>query len=228
MTVETTQQTQQTQQTGQTKQSKPPQTRRTSPLEGYAARLAELPQGVTIKEVPFLTQLDVRVDPAAPEAAQAARVLGVALPTTANTAVSGADGVEVLWLGPDEWLVVAPPDQTALEPALRDVLGSAGAVVDVSAHRTTIAVSGTLTRDVLARGCSLDLDPRVSPAGTCVQTLLALAGVILVVRETSRGTAPARDEAIEVHLLVRSSFARYLADWLVDACREYEGDSSWQ
>ena len=199
-------------------------TGRTSPLDGCAARLAELPQGVSIKEVPFLTQLVVRVDPAAPEAAEAARVLGVALPTTANTAVRGADGVEVLWLGPDEWLVVAPPDQAALEPALREALGSAGAVVDVSAHRTTIAVSGPLTRDVLARGCSLDLDPRVSPAGTCVQTLLALAGVILVVRETDQ----AGDGAPEVQLLVRSSFARYLADWLVDACREYEGDSSWQ
>lgn len=225
MTVETTQQTEQSKQTGQTELTKQAElTRRTSPLEGYAARLAELPQGVTIKELPFLTQLDVRVDPAAPEAAQAARVLGVALPTTANTAVSGADGVEVLWLGPDEWLVVAPPDQTALEPALRDALGSAGAVVDVSAHRTTIAVSGTLTRDVLARGCSLDLDPRVSPAGTCVQTLLALAGVILVVRDSGA----TREKANEVHLLVRSSFARYLADWLVDACHEYEGDSSWQ
>lgn len=200
------------------------QTGRTSPLEGYAGRLAELPQGVSIREVPFLTQLDVRVDPAAPEAAEAARVLGVALPTTANTVVHGADGVEVLWLGPDEWLVVAPPDQAALEPALRETLGSAGAVVDVSAHRTTIALSGPLTRDVLARGCSLDLDPRVSPSGTCVQTLLALAGVILVVRDD--GSAP--EGAGEVRLLVRSSFARYLADWFVDACREYEGDASWQ
>ena len=198
-------------------------TGRTSPLEGYAGRLAELPQGVTIREIPFLTQLDVRVDPAAPEAAEAARVLGVALPTTANTAVSGADGVEVLWLGPDEWLVVAPPEQAALEPALREALGAAGAVVDVSAHRTTIALSGPLTRDVLARGCSLDLDPRVSPAGTCVQTLLALAGVILVVRDDLT-----QEGAGEVRLLVRSSFARYLADWLLDACREYEGDSSWQ
>lgn len=207
--------------TTQSQQSKP--TGRTSPLEGYAGRLAELPQGVTIRELPFLTQLDVRVDPAAPEATEAARVLGVALPTTANTAVSGADGVEVLWLGPDEWLVVAPPDQAALEPALREALGSAGAVVDVSAHRTTITVSGPLTRDVLARGCSLDLDPRISPAGTCVQTLLALAGVILVVRE-----GLTQDGAGEVHLLVRSSFARYLADWLLDACREYEGDTSWQ
>ncbi|MFC8502145.1 sarcosine oxidase subunit gamma [Pedococcus sp. NPDC057267] len=207
--------------TTQSQKSKP--IGRTSPLQGYAGRLAELPQGVTVREVPFLTQLDVRVDPAGPEAAEAARVLGVALPTTANTAVSGADGVEVLWLGPDEWLVVAPPDQAALEPALREALGSAGVVVDVSAHRTTIAVSGPLTRDVLARGCSLDLDPRVSPAGTCVQTLLALTGVVLVVRDDVT-----RDGGGEVRLLVRSSFARYLADWLLDACREYEDDSSWQ
>ena len=203
---------------------------RTSPLAGYAGRLAELPQGVTIRELPFLTQLDVRVDPTAPEADEVARVLGAALPTTANTAVRGADGVEVLWLGPDEWLVVAPPDQAALEPALREALGSAGAVVDVSAHRTTVAVTGPLAREVLARGCSLDLDPRVSPAGTCVQTLLALTGVVLVVRGGAGGedADAGEDTGVEVHLLVRSSFARYLADWLIDACHEYEGDSSWQ
>jgi sarcosine oxidase subunit gamma len=194
-------------------------TGRTSPLESYAARLASLPAGVTVREVPFLTQLDVRVDPASPAGARVARVLGVDLPTAPCTAVRGADGVEVLWLGPDEWLVVAPPDQPGLEPALADALGGAGAVVDVSAHRTTLAVTGPRTRDLLAHGCAIDLDPRVSPNGTCVQTLLALAGVVLVVRD---------DTATDVRLLVRSSFARYLADWLLDACQEYRDDPSWQ
>ena len=192
---------------------------RVSPLAGHTARLAELPQGVTVREVPFLTQLDVRVDPSAPEAGALARVLGVDLPTRPCTAVTGADGVRVLWLGPDEWLVVAPPDRNALEPALAEAFGSSGAVVDVSAHRTTIAISGPRTRDLLAHGCAIDLDPRISPAGTCVQTRLALANVILVVLD---------DATTDVRLLVRSSFARYLADWLVDAGLEYRDVPSWR
>ena len=64
---------------------------------------------------------------------------------------------------------------------------------------------------MLARGCAVDLDPRVAPAGTCVQTLLARAGVTIVVRDERAG---------EFLLLVRASFAAYLAAWLVDACTE--------
>lgn len=192
---------------------------RTSPLGAYAARLATLPQGVTVREVPFLTQLDLRVQPGGAAATAVARVLGVQLPTAPCTSVLGVDGVEVLWLGPDEWLVVGPAGQNTLEGDLRDAVAQHGAVVDVSAQRTTVALSGPRVRDLLAHGCAVDLDPRVSPKGTCVQTLLALAGVVLVVRDES---------ASDIRLLVRSSFARYLADWLIDACLEYQDDPSWQ
>ncbi len=192
---------------------------RISPLGGYAAQLASLPAGIQVREVPFLTQLDLRVDSATPEAAAAARVLGRDLPTEPCTAVETVEGLHVLWLGPDEWLVVAPPDQAQLEAALAEAVGPAGAVVDVSAHRTTVSVSGRRARDLLAHGCAIDLDPRVSPKGTCVQTLLALAGVTIVVRD---------DQGTDFTLLVRSSFARYLAEWIIDACVEYRDDPSWR
>lgn len=194
-------------------------TTRTSPLGPYAARLAELPAAVRIGEVAFLTQLDLRVEPGSDAAAAASRVLGVKLPTTACTAVTGAEGTEVLWLGPDEWLVLGQPGHCGLEADLREAIDGSGAVVDVSAQRTAVALSGPQARDLLAHGCAIDLDPRVSPRGTCVQTLLALAGVILVVRD---------DAASDFLVLVRSSFARYLADWLVDACQEYRDEPSWQ
>ena len=91
-------------------------------------------------------------------------------------------------------------------------------MVEVSAQRTTLSLSGPRARDLLAHGCSADLHPRVAPQGTCLQTLLALAGVVLVVRD---------DSATDFWVLVRSSFARYLADWIVDACTEYHEDPSW-
>ena len=124
----------------------------------------------------------------------------------------------VLWLGPDEWLVVAPPGAPEeLEKSLRLALGTeAGAVVDLSAHRTTVELAGDRAREVLAKGCSLDLHPSVFREGSCAQTLLAQAPVLLL----SRG-----DDA-SYWLLVRASFATYLADWLLDASSEYaEGDS---
>ena len=83
----------------------------------------------------------------------------------------------------------------------------------MSAARTTIAVGGPAARGVLAHGCALDLDPRaygVDAPTQCAQTMLARAQVVLVAGGGS-----------EVEVLVRSSFAIYLADWLLDACLEW-------
>jgi sarcosine oxidase subunit gamma len=182
-----------------------------SPLDGWSETLARLPSTVRLDERPFLVQLDVRVGADDAVQANVAQVLGGPLPTTPATATR-AGGHELLWLGPDEWLVLAEPGETALEPALRAAIGSgAGAVTDVSAQRTVLTLAGAAAAQVLARGCSIDLHPWRAPRGTCVQTLLARTGVIIVV---------GNDNATSFELLVRSSFAEYLAAWLVDACTE--------
>ncbi len=188
---------------------------RRSPLGHLTAELAATPPGVRIAELPFLTQFNLRVDPAGPAARPLKDVLGAALPTAPNTAV-GAGELTVLWLGPDEWLVVAPEGrQETLEKALRQAIGTEpGAVVDLSAHRTTVELTGPLAREVLAKGCSIDLHPTVFTPGSCAQVFLAQAPVQLLARE---GDTPA------YWLLVRASFATYVADWLLDACVEYTG-----
>jgi sarcosine oxidase subunit gamma len=188
-----------------------------SPLSGWNTAFARLPENVRIAEVPFLTQLNLRVEPGEPAAAAAGKALGGELPAEPCTATRStaplAGDVEVLWLGPDEWLILAGPGrQGELEDLLRAAIGdSRGAVTDVSAQRTALSLSGPAARAVLARGCAIDLDPRVAPAGTCVQTLLARTGITIVVRD---------EHASEFLLLVRASFAQYLAAWLVDACIE--------
>ena len=105
---------------------------------------------------------------------------------------------DAIWLGPDEWLVVGPDGGDVLpdEPG--------ASIVDVSANRTTIEVRG---RDLLEHGCTIDLHPRAFHAGRCAQTTVARTQVILW--QTS-------DDPV-YRLLVRASFAAYLADWLVDA-----------
>ncbi|MGH3519506.1 MAG: sarcosine oxidase subunit gamma [Haloechinothrix sp.] len=189
---------------------------RRSPLGEWADRLAELAPAVQVAEQPFLTQLTLRLGGSDAAAAVSAS-LGVDLPVTACTFSrgSGSHGVlEVLWMGPDEYLVLAQPGvQLEVEEALRAALGdSPGAVVDVSAQRTALTLSGPRVRDVLAHGCALDLHPSAAPTGTCVQTPLARAGIVLLVRDAERD---------EFGVLVRSSFAAYLAAWLIDASLEY-------
>ena len=177
-----------------------------SPLEGVA-----LP--ARVRELSYLAQVDLRADPS--DGALMARlteVIGARPPTEPNTAIVSDDGTRhVLWLGPDEWLILGEPGTgPALEPALREAIGEGhGAVVDVSANRTTLSVSGPRARDLLAFGCSLDLDERRFKPGRCAQTMLARANVIIV------PVGPAVEPAFRV--LVRPSIAVYLAAWLTDA-----------
>ncbi|MFF8428875.1 sarcosine oxidase subunit gamma [Streptomyces sp. NPDC016566] len=185
---------------------------RFSPLAESQNALAQLPTGIQVRELPCLTQLTLRLEPGGAAAKAIESCLGVTLPGPLRAELAG--DVQVLWMGPDEWLLVAPDGrQDDLLARLRSAIGDEFATVtDVSAQRTTLALAGHLVRKVLAQGCAVDLDPRVTPVGSCLTTLLAQAPVTLVVRG---------EAASGVWLLVRSSFASYLASWLVDACTEY-------
>jgi sarcosine oxidase subunit gamma len=191
---------------------------RTAPLRSWSERFAALPDAVRIVAEPFVAKVNLRVDPAGPSAAAVAAHLGVALPTAPSRWVDG-DTARVIWLGPDEWLVTSlsygPRD---LEAGLRATVGpGGGAVVDVSAQRTTLRLRGAHIRDMLATGCALDLHPRAFPAGSAAQTTLGLAGVVLLALD---------DTATHYQLHVRSSFARYLATWLLDAASEFSAGFS--
>ncbi|GHG26648.1 MULTISPECIES: sarcosine oxidase subunit gamma [Amycolatopsis] len=146
---------------------------------------------------PFRTQLTVRLR-------EGETLLGVPLPGPC-TFTSG-NGVDLLWMGPDEYLVLAAPGR---RPELERALSreSALAVVDVSAQRNVVRLTGSHAADVLAHGCSLDLE--MAPPGTCVQTLLARTGIVLMVRDDG------------YTILVRQSFSDYFKAWLADASLEY-------
>ncbi len=170
---------------------------RRSPLVGFADEFAELSTRgrglLRIAERPYLRQFNVRARADAVDTAST--TLGVPLPTIPNT-VGRAGDLAALWLGPDEWLVVGGEGG---EPSA----GGWG-VVDVSAQRTVIVLSGPQGVGLLPLGCALDLG-RLTPEW-CAQTMVARANVILW------GTQPE-----EIHILVRVSFAPYLATWLLDA-----------
>jgi sarcosine oxidase subunit gamma len=173
-----------------------------SPLAGRLGDLAAVarPNGtLTIEHVPFLAQVDVRV-----EAALAPRA-PYPLPTTPNTAWEGRTRA-ALWLGPDEWLVLGPPGaQRDIVAELESVLaGLHHSIVDTTSNRVAIEIAGPRAKDLIALGCSLDLDPRSWRVGSCAQTLLARTQVVLHEREASTS------------ILVRPSFANHLVDFLLD------------
>jgi sarcosine oxidase, subunit gamma len=169
--------------------------------------------GVTMRERAYRTMVTLRGD--ADDEAFRSAVTGataVALPREPTTAaVSGSRSI--LWMGPDEWLVVAPPDaRDSLPAALAGALeGQHAAAVEVGESMTVIALSGPRARDVLAKGCTIDLHPRVFDPGRVVRTLLAKVGIIL--HQT--------DEAPTFEVYVHRSFADYAWRWLEDAGLEY-------
>ena len=122
--------------------------------------------------------------------------------------------VTMLWLGPDEWLVVMPDRRVdRVERALRAALdGQNAALVDVSHSRTVIALSGPDAREVLVKGCPLDFHPRAFPSGRCAQSTLAKCQALIhLVNPTP-----------EFEVYVAQSFAEYAWTWLEDAAAEFE------
>ncbi|MEU6912584.1 sarcosine oxidase subunit gamma [Streptomyces olindensis] len=188
-----------------------------SPLAQAADRLATATRAsggaIRLAELPFLTQINVRLDAKGAAAEAVGLALDLQLPLQPNTVVRAGE-LTALWLGPDEWLLVGPPgSERDLEGRIREAAGDEFvSVIDVSAQRTTLLVTGPRARDLLAHGCPLDLHPRAFGPGRCAQTTLGRAQVVLVARDDPRAG---------FWVLVRSTFAGYLADWLLDAATEY-------
>ena len=129
-----------------------------------------LPAGageLTLTELVPPGQVNVRGDPADQRfASKTGAVLGCVLPTAPNSVQTAAD-VTVMWLGPDEWLVLTEPGaETDMVARLQEALAETpSSIVDVSGNRVQLRLSGDHARDVLAKGCPLDLHPRVFRPG---------------------------------------------------------------
>lgn len=169
---------------------------------------------VELSEVPFLTMVGLRVNRNSDAGQRVASVTG-GLPAGCG-GVAGSGSTSVLWLGPEEFLVVAPTEAHEslggdLIQALREALADGeGQVVDLSANRTTFELTGPRSRAVLEKGCSLDLHPRVLKAGTALST--EIGNIPVVLWKTGEDT---------FRIFPRASFADFLGRWLLDAMREY-------
>ena len=183
-----------------------------SPLVGVQdlmqAQQAAASKYFRLNERPFLELVNLRGDlDDAAFAGAVDRVLGCRPPAKANTVAQG-NGCDVLWLGPDEWLVRSHEARAAtLETKLRVAFdGAYAAAVDVGSGYTVVEASGERVRDVLSRGCPLDLHPRVFARGQCAQSHFFKASIVLI---------PAGENAYEI--VVRRSFADYFCRILLDA-----------
>ncbi len=163
---------------------------------------------VSLTERPFLGKLVLRGGDGIHDAVRP--VLGLDLPAPLRSAASGR--LQVLWQGPDSWLIVGERETVGYtEEALRVAAsGLHAAVTDVSSGTTVLRLAGPAARDVLLKGCGIDLEPPAFGTGSCTPTRVAAFAVTLV----------QIDDAPTYDLYIARSLARTFAEWLIDACGE--------
>jgi sarcosine oxidase subunit gamma len=146
--------------------------------------------------------------------AAAAPAWGVGFSELACRAETG-NGRATLWMGPDEFLLIAADAGSGeavigkLEQALA---GQPHALVDVSHRQFALEVRGPKAEVILSAGCPLDLGLAAFPVGMCTRTLFAKADVLLW--RTGENT---------FHMEVWRSFQGYVSGLLGEIAGEFYG-----
>ncbi len=172
-------------------------------------------QGVTVSELPILEHFNIRLQPDDRDLVGRLQAeIGFEIPVEPNTFVIH-ENLLCAWLGPDEWLIVSPPDQSdRVEERLVELFAGRFATMSkLGSAQTIIRTSGPRAVEFLCRGIAIDLDPSRFQFGQCVQTVMAHAN-IMVLNHTQ--------EEPMLDLIVRRSFADHLWRWLLDVGREAE------
>ena len=139
-----------------------------------------------------------------------AAAFGVAPP--AGPLSSASTGTRsALWLGPDEWLLIAEECPPGLEEAIAAALdGVFHSLVDVSHRQAAVMLAGPQAQEALGFGVALDLDLPAFPVGMVARTMFVKAEITL----WRRGERNWRIEFAR-------SFAGYVRELLLEAARGF-------
>ena len=120
------------------------------------------------------------------------------------------DGRAAIWLGPDEWLLIAEGvDPEVLAAEIEAALSTTPhSLVDVSHRQVGIEVRGAVVGRALSAGCPLDLRLLAFPVGLATRTIFDKAEIVLW-----------RREVLVFQVDVWRSFAPYLTAALTEAAR---------
>lgn len=165
--------------------------------------------GIEIREMRPLTVVQVAafdVERAAPAVGAALGVAALPGPNRVSTAGDSA----VLWTAPGRWMVVEPESRDLASLLARHCPGDVAAITDLSHARTALRVEGPQVRVLLAKLCTLDVDPAAVPPGNCAQTQFGQIGVLLYCR-AEHG----------FDLLVFRGFAVSAWETIIDAALEF-------
>ena len=126
------------------------------------------------------------------------------------------DDVLIIGSGPDEWLLLAPPDARQVVAGSIDTTDDeAVSVVDVTHGRALMRLSGADAHRVLAKLCAIDLSDAATPNGAAFRSSVAAVATDVIRDDQRNDTEPS-------YLLhCERSAGQYLFDALRDAGREF-------
>jgi methylglutamate dehydrogenase subunit D len=191
-----------------------------SPLAGtarlgrYGARGDSAP-GVTLSQRTGLVVAHVgaRRDKLA-EAIEWLGAVGGALPENAPRCAIG-DRMVIVGCAPGQWFALSEGGSSPTAVArLTDALAGIASVIDHSAGKVVVRVRGPRARDVLAKGCPIDLDPRAFGPGSAAVTEIAHIGVVIW----------QVDQQPTFDMAVNRSVAKSFWSWLTASAAEYGYD----
>ena len=169
---------------------------------------------IDIKELPFIKKINLRLDPNDRLCVSScSKILGTMLPTKTNTYSRNDKNEKVIWLGPDEWLIVSDDDDAFfnLQSQIRNLEAS---LTDVSENRTIIRISGENVYALLSKFLVLDLEKNLSNDSSCAQTLFVKVPVLLVRNNY--------DGAPEIDIFTNRSHANYIYNLIVDGTKNHD------
>ena len=183
-----------------------------SALEGhvepgrYGASDAEAP-GVVLEEILPCALVQLNGVPDSGSLGGVLSRLGISGIPKPRRALSGEHG-DLLWTGADQWWVV----DREREMSAADACGLRGAAdataLDLGHARTVVRVGGPMARELLAKGCPLDVDGL--EAGFCAPARLGPFSVVLHCRAGDC-----------FDLYVFRSFGLAMWEWLADEAAEF-------
>jgi sarcosine oxidase subunit gamma len=132
---------------------------------------------------------------------------GIELPLKPK-AISRGD-LTIVWSGPSQWLAVSR--EAGLVRRLMEELKGHAAITDQSDGRAVLVLEGDHVRDMLAKGCPVDLHPRSFSCGDAAVTVIAGIGVQLWQMEDGES----------FHVAVARSMAGSFWSWLTHSAAEF-------
>ncbi len=114
-------------------------------------------------------------------------------------------------VSPGQWMVFSKKQDGAFVSMLAKKSNGLGHVSEQSDSRICVRVSGPQARELMSRGCRLDLHKSKAGKGFCAQTPTAQVGVLL----------HQVDDAAVYDLYVYSGFARSFWHWITHTAEQF-------